>query len=193
MPTVIQALAGGSASWGVTEEEKTRRFAVDDLGREWDEALFRGITVNAPAAVVFRWLCQLRAAPYSYDLLDNFGRQSSRSLTTGLENLAPGQTFMFIFTLERYEPGRSITLRINKLVSLGGRMGDSALSYDIVDDGSGGGVRLLVKIVFRHAWGPLGWPTRLALPPVDLVMMRKQLFTIKSLAEEQAEMEKRTE
>ncbi|MDH5509168.1 MAG: hypothetical protein OEZ32_02320 [Nitrospinota bacterium] len=185
MPTVIQALLNGPDSWGVTDEEQTLKYAVDDLGLEGDKSLFRGITINAPSAVVFRWLCQLRAAPYSYDLLDNFGRQSPRELTPGLENLSPGQTFMFIFNLERFETGKSISLRLNSFISLGGRMGDTALSYDIIDTGAES-VRLLVKIVIKYAWGPLGWPTRLALPPGDLVMMRKQLFTIKELAERQA-------
>ncbi|MDH5638443.1 MAG: hypothetical protein OEZ04_08130 [Nitrospinota bacterium] len=187
MPTIIQALLNGPDSWGVTDEEQTLKYAVDDLGLPGDKALFRGISINAPSAVVFRWLCQLRAAPYSYDLLDNFGRQSPRELTPGLDDLAAGQTFMFIFNLERFETNKSITLRVKPFISLGGRMGDTALSYDIVDAGAGS-VRLLVKIVIKYAWGPLSWPTRLALPPGDLVMMRKQLFTIKELAERQASM-----
>ncbi|MCX5731216.1 MAG: hypothetical protein NTY18_07665 [Deltaproteobacteria bacterium] len=35
------------------------------LGASW------GVTVAAPATVLFRWLCQLRVAPYSYDRLDD--------------------------------------------------------------------------------------------------------------------------
>ncbi|MDH5757675.1 MAG: hypothetical protein OEZ55_13540 [Nitrospinota bacterium] len=187
-PGVIQALLGGSRSWGVSPEEERLEFAVDKLGVENAATLFRGITIDAPAGIVFRWLCQLRAAPYSYDLLDNFGRQSPRKLTPGLENLAPGQTFMFIFDLVDFAQDSSITLRLKSLLSLGGRMGETALSYDIHDAGSGS-CRLLVKIAIRYAWGPFGWPTRLALPPGDLIMMRKQLFTLKEMAEQQARSE----
>jgi hypothetical protein len=54
------------------------------------------VTVHASPAVV-RWLCQLRAAPYAYDWLDNWGKQSPRQLIPGLENLKLGQTVMTIF------------------------------------------------------------------------------------------------
>ena len=61
-------------SWGVTEIERGEPFPCDGLCPSAEAALFRGVTVNAPAAKTFRWLCQLRAAPYSYDWLDNLGR-----------------------------------------------------------------------------------------------------------------------
>ena len=185
MPTVISALlSGGARSWGVSGEERSTPFAVDRLGLAGD-SLFRGVTSNAPAAIVFRWLLQIKVAPYSYDLLDNLGRQSPRQLTPGLENLEPGQTFMFIFDLVEFEKEKSLTLRLKPALRLGGLGGDAALSYDIRPAGDGS-VRLLAKIVIRYAWGPLGWPVRLLLPPGDMVMMRKQLLTIKELAEEQA-------
>jgi len=183
MPTVISALlAGGAKSWGVSDEEKSYPFAVDRLGLA-GEPLYRGITIHASPATVFRWLLQIKVAPYSYDLLDNLGRQSPRQLTPGLEALEPGQTFMFIFDLAEFEKDKSLTLRIKPALRLGGLGGDTALSYDI-RPAENGSVRLLVKIVVRYAWGPLGWPVRLLLPPGDLIMMRKQLLTIKELAEE---------
>jgi len=184
LPTILQALLNGPGSWGVTEEEKRLEYGVDRLELKGEE-LFRGITINAPAPVIFRWLLQLKVAPYSYDLLDNFGRQSPRQLTPGVEKLESGQTFMFIFDLVGFMMERSLILRLKPIFTLGGMVGDTAISYDIRDS-EAGSCRLLVKIVVKYPWGPFGWPGRLILPPGDLVMMRKQLVNIKELAEEQA-------
>jgi hypothetical protein len=65
---------------------------------------------TSPPAIVFRWLCQLRTAPYSYDWIDNWDRQSPRTLMPGLEDLAVGQRVMTIFDLVEFEPGRHLTV-----------------------------------------------------------------------------------
>lgn len=70
--------------------------------------MLRAVDVAAPPAVVFRWRCQLKVAPYSYDLLDNLGRRSPRELTPGVERLERGQRFL-IFELVDFEPGRQLT------------------------------------------------------------------------------------
>jgi hypothetical protein len=69
--------------WGSTAPERSESFPCDRLVPEADHTLFRAVGVEAPQGVSFRWLCQLRAAPYSYDRLDNFGRRSPQELTAG--------------------------------------------------------------------------------------------------------------
>jgi hypothetical protein len=60
---------GIARTWGSTPEDRARPYPCDDHAVD-GEVLFRAVEVRAPAPVVFRWLCQLRIAPYSYDWLD---------------------------------------------------------------------------------------------------------------------------
>jgi hypothetical protein len=132
--------------------------------------------------LVFRWLCQLRIAPYSYDLLDNRGRRSPRVLTAGLDELAVGQRFMTIFTLAAFEPGKHVTVRIRP-GSARTLFGDLAISYTVTADGKAGS-RLVVKLrVDMSGEGLLARLRRTLLAWGDLFMMRKQLLTLKALAE----------
>lgn len=141
---------------------------------------YRGVDVKAPPEVVFRWLCQLRAAPYSYDWLDNFGRRSPRTLTPGLENLSVGQRVMTIFELVSFESLRHMTIRIRSR-SARELFGDVIVSY--VVEPSPGGCRLLAKLAVRYPRNLWGRLMRIVLPPGDLIMMRKQLLTLRELAE----------
>ena len=47
---------------------------------------------------------------FSYDWIDNFGRQSPRELVPGLERLAVGQRVMSIFRLVEFERDVHLTL-----------------------------------------------------------------------------------
>src|SRR5258705_2816835 len=100
-------------TWGTEPEERRLAFPCDDMIHQPDDALCRGVTVNAPRATVFRWLCQMRAAPYSYDWLDNGGRQSPRGFTARLENLAIGQEVMRHFKVTPFQKERQFTLPFN--------------------------------------------------------------------------------
>ena len=115
-------------------------------------ALFRGVSIAAPAVLAFRWLCQLRVAPYSYDWIDNRGRQSPRTLTPGLEQLAVGQNVMEIFRLESFEEPVHLTL----VTPAGGRgerlFGRMRCTY-WVRPASADRVRLLVKLASRARAG----------------------------------------
>jgi hypothetical protein len=169
-------------TWGTEEAERRLPFPCDHYIERAAAAYFRGITVNGAPAVLFRWLCQLRVAPYSYDWIDNGGRRSPRTLTPGMENLAIGQSVMQIFTLVEFAKDRHVTLRIKHGAGAFSLRGDLAVTYLILPE-EAGRCRLLVKLVVRYPPGFLGSLMRWGLPWGDLVMMRRQLLNLKALAE----------
>ena len=170
-------------TWGSTPEERREPFPCDPYLPDADAAYFRAVDVSAPAPTLFRWLCQLKVAPYSYDLLDNFGRRSPRHLIPGTENLAVGQKVMTIFKLVDFQRDGHLTLVLDlpRAVSIFGRI---AMSY-VVSPTSEDSCRLVVKILVSYPrkspWSSMRW----ILPWGDLLMMRKQLLTLKHLSENQ--------
>lgn len=88
-----------SIIWNVSSDEQNLHLPCDAGFGDSDPTYWRGIDINAKAEAVFRWLCQMRVAPYSYDLIDNFGRQSPQKLIPGTDELQWGQTMMSIFKL----------------------------------------------------------------------------------------------
>jgi hypothetical protein len=178
----LEKLAATIATWGSTAAERAEEYPCDSLLADPDDVLFRAVDVAAPPSLVFRWLCQLRAAPYSYDWIDNFGRTSPRTLTSGLDELAVGQRVMRIFRLAAFEPGRHLTLVLHDAVSRR-FFGEIAVTYRVAP--TRGGSRLVVKLRIHHPEGAFRLLSPL-LAAGDLVMMRKQLFTLKALAERDA-------
>jgi hypothetical protein len=162
-------------SWGETESERAAPYPCDALIAAPHQTCYRAIDVDAPAPLVWRWLCQLRVAPYSYDWIDNRGRRSPRELTPGLDHLEVGQRVMSIFRIAGFERDRSLTVHAPRSI-----VGELAVSYCVTptaDERS----RITVKLMVRY---PGVWRFMRHVPPVgDLVMMRKQLRTLKRLAE----------
>jgi hypothetical protein len=171
-----------SQTWGTETHERQLTYPCDRLFPNPDAALYRGVTINSPAPTIFRWLCQLRAAPYSYDWIDNFGRQSPPKLTPGLEELAVGQDVMTIFKLVDFTPGEQITIRVKPGSSASETFGDVGASYLIVPE-TPTRSRLLVKLAGYYPKGITGLAIRIFLPWGDLIMMRRQLLNLKRLAE----------
>jgi hypothetical protein len=161
------------SNWGATAAERESRQPCDELAPDPRAICHRAVSIEAPPSLAFRWLCQLRKAPYSYDLLDNGGRRSPVRLTPGADELAIGQRFMRIFELVSFDYGSQLTLR----------SGGTVVTYGLRQEEAG--TRLLVRVRFAPDSRLLG-----ALAPLlvagDLVMMRKQLITLKRLAERDA-------
>jgi len=171
-----------SETGGTEPGERELDYPCDQLIERPEASLYRGVTIAASPAIVFRWLCQMRLAPYSYDWIDNGGRQSPRELLPGLENLSVGQDVMRIFDLVDFERDRHLTLRVKPGTRAERSFGDIAVSYMIVT-GTNNDCRLLVKLIAKFPSGIRGRFMRAVLPWGDLVMMRRQLLNFKQLAE----------
>jgi hypothetical protein len=155
-------------NWGATPTEQAAVLPCDALAPKATTRADRAISIDAAPAIVFAWLCQLRVAPYSYDLLDNFGRRSPRQRNPELTSLEVGQRFMSLFELSSFTEREHITLRSKGV----------AVTYAVRPQGCGS--RLHVRVLFDGSPIVGG-----ALALGDLVMMRKQLLTLKSLAEKE--------
>src|SRR5688500_5689831 len=141
-----------SRTWGTAAHERELSYPCDRFITQPEAALYRGVTIKAPAEIVFRWLCQMRVAPYSYDWIDNGGRQSPQALTPGLDNLVVGQEVMRIFNLVDFEYARQLTLRMKPGSSAARMFGDIMVSYVIVAS-SPSSCRLLVKLIGNYPPG----------------------------------------
>ena len=175
--------------WGVTEAEASRPFPCDRQLPVVADAWVRAVDVDAPAATVFRWLCQLRAAPYSYDWIDNARRQSPPILTPGADRLSVGQRINVIFRVLTFEDGDHVTMRTaprNRRF-----WGDVTCTLKLVEAPEGG-TRLFLAMTVHSVPGPIAGPTglyelrKLVFPWGELMMVRKQFLTLKAHAERDA-------
>lgn len=168
-------------NWGASADEMGMPFACDAHLADPHAVYWRAVDVSAPQETVFRWLCQLKVAPYSHDWIDNFGRQSPRDLTPGAEELAIGQPVMTIFRLVDFAVPEDLTMVMSSALGLR-CFGAIALTYRVLRKDECRS-RLVAKLRVRYPRGPMGWLVAFALPSGDLIMMRKQLLTLKRLAE----------
>ncbi|WP_421735510.1 SRPBCC family protein [Cellulomonas sp.] len=168
-----------ATAWGVTAAEQDGSYPCDALVPAPARRLFRGVDVAAPPDVVYRWLCQFRVAPYSYDWIDNGGRRSPRRPLPWTWDLEVGQTFSRIFTLVSFVPDEHLTVRMNRS---GSRLfGDVAVTYAVLAAGPSRS-RLVAVLRTPQPTGRVGSVGTWLLAWGDLVMMRKQLLTFARLA-----------
>lgn len=161
--------------WGVTDAEVARNYVCDELLKEPPTIeAWRGVTIDAPPADVWRWLVQVRLAPYSYDWIDNGGRRSPRELM-GLDDPMPGDRFSAT-------AGRPLgrILAVDHQVQLTATIMGALLTYQLEPVGAGS-TRLVLKIV-----GSGNRVLAQLLCLGDLVMARRQLLNFKELAESAA-------
>jgi len=170
--------------WNATDAEVATLYPSDDLLGEPVVRMTRAIDVRAPAPLVFRWLCELREAPFSYDWIDNLGRRSPQTLIPGNDHLVVGQSMAKIFRLACFEVDRHLTLLGNSTCDA--LFGHLACSY-VVRPGAGTGTRLLCRLTLEQPRTLAGKARLRALAWGDLVMMSKQLRVLRDRAESSVE------
>lgn len=167
------------ACWNATAAELAETHPADRNVPAGGTHLLRAVDVDAAPDTVYRWLCQIAVAPYSYDLIDNLGRRSPTTLTPGADDVRVGQRFQ-IGPVAEVEPGRQIT------VTTEGRaarvFGAVAITWAVVP-GLDARSRILGCVALGPPRNPVdrAWQAFLGLG--DLVMMRRQLLNLKALAE----------
>lgn len=83
--------------WGATRTEIARPFPGAEMLPGGTRSATMAVTINAPPSDVWPWLVQMgadRAGWYSWDLLDNFGHQSSTIIHPEWQSIQVGDRFM---------------------------------------------------------------------------------------------------
>lgn len=174
-------MSGLPLVWGASPAEVRGAYPADLLVDRPAVAMTRAVSVAAPTDLTWRWLCQTALAPYSYDLVDNLGRRSPDRLDPGLGEPVVGGRMVMVYDVTAVTSGEQWTGRTGPLAQrLAGPLG---VTYAVHPDGAGS--RLVCRMVVPGA-------TRLqraraqALAWGDLVMIRKQLLTLRAYAERDA-------
>lgn len=168
-------------SWGATEAEIAATMVGDD---HVPDAMFRAtrsISILAPPASVFAWLRQMgfrRAGWYSYDWIDNFGKESARAIHPEWQCLVAGDLVPagpISFTASTVDPDRAFCIvQVSRLVRF-------SLAFELHAEDLG------TRLVSR-ARANLDFPggsmiAKALLEPGDGLMVRRQLLGIKERAE----------
>ena len=170
--------------WGATDAERATRYQCDHLLPQAQHEFYRAIDVDAPPAITYRWLQQLRIAPYSYDWVDNFALPSPSRLTARAERIAIGQRMMHVFSIVDFELGHSLPLGPRSRIATA-LLGTLYGTYIVTARGDGGS-RLFVKVNANYPRSWYGWLVGGIMPWIDFVMMREQLRRLKGFAEASA-------
>jgi hypothetical protein len=157
--------------WNVTDDEVARHYPCDDFVRAPTLQAWRGISVHTTPETLWPWVGQIRIAPYSYDWIDNLGHRSPPQLM-GLPEPVVGEVFTTAAT-RRF--GR--ILAVEAPTQLTGEIMGACISYVLVPGGPT--TRLLMKIVTPMSRWLTPW-----LSVGDLIMARRQLLNLRSLAEQ---------
>lgn len=168
-------------TWGATPAEVSRSLPSDQLVERPSFNATRAITIDAAPHDVWPWLVQVgvtRAGWYSYDLLDNLGRDSARRIIPELQSLAEGDVIPM-------SPDGKHGMRVLSMQAphsmVWGEAGDTTWAWQLDETGVGG-TRLVARVRSRYRWLSPSIAFSLLLELGDIWMMRKMLLNLRERA-----------
>ncbi len=169
-------------TWGATPAEVSCSLPGDDLVANPTFNATRAITMAAPPQQVWPWLAQVgvgRAGWYSYDLLDNLGRPSARTILDEHQDLEPGD----IMPMSPDGKAGIEVLAVDPPHSMvWGEPGVNTWVWvlePLPDDST----RLISRIRQRYRWLHPSFAFSLVIEFADIWMIRKMMRGIKERAE----------
>jgi hypothetical protein len=169
--------------WGATAEEVARPMLGDGVVSRPSFNATRAVTVNARPEHIYPWIAQMglgRAGWYSYDVLDNLGRESAETVVAEWQVVKPGDMVPMSpdgtqgMLVKEFEPDVRMLWWDGK--------GDTTWLWELcpIDEG---GTRLITRVRMRYRWVSLAAAFNLLIEFADWPMMRKCILGIKRRAE----------
>ena len=182
--TGVAALRRWHQRWGATDEEVAGQMPDDELVNPAAFTATRAITISAPPGVVWPWLVQVgfgRAGFYSYDLLDNLGRPSTRRVLPEYQSPCVGDLAAPMASPANEANSFQVAL-VEPPTALVWAKPDSTWSWRLTPL-DGGGTRLVTRLKAQYRLTPFLPVTVLLLEIGDFPMMRRMLLGIRERAE----------
>jgi hypothetical protein len=186
---IVSAIAGGR-SVRADSTERRRPLPGDDFIPTPVETLTHAISIAAPPGLVWGWVVQMgagtRAGWYSYDRLDNGGRESAARLIPELQEVAVGTVFPALpgitegFVVHAFHAGHWLVL------AWPGPGERPSVTWTFVLEPDAVGTRLLVRARAGPGYRFRGlpqWTSLIIVRLVHFLMERRQLLGIAQRAE----------
>ena len=175
-------------TWGASDLEVAAKMPGDDLLGAAAFTATRAITVEAPPEDVWPWLVQVgfhRAGFYSYDWLDNLGRESARVILQDYQEPRLGD-----LAAPMADPANERTAFRVAFVEpptvLVWAKPDSTWAWELQAQCGGRRTRLITRLKARYEFGPMLPLTVLLMEVADFPMMRRMLLGLSERAESSA-------
>lgn len=178
----VQLVRPWQLGWGATPEERRRPLPGDDLVPEPTFNATRAITIRAGPEDIWPWLAQVgvnRAGWYSYDLLDNLGRPSSRDIIPELQAIKVGDVMPM-------SPDGKHGILVHALdppcLMIWGTPGDTSWTW-VLEPRGDRSTRLVTRVRSHYRWLSPTIAFSMVLEFADIWMMRRMLLNLRQRVE----------